>query len=221
VKKTARGGRLLPVLIALILATVGFGMVLLAIPSTPDAPLPTAPVVAPRGQVPSGPETAVIAGAEFTAADMAPGHLFIPAIGAYAPISDRGVRAGELSIPADAGKLARWGGSAALGADTGNTLIAGHVTNGSQRGALFSLAELEAGNLAYVTDETGGVHRFQLQSLTAVVKAALPDEVWDASGARRLTVVTCGGPVTETSRGLQYRDNVIAVFVEEPAAAGV
>ena len=218
---TRRGRRLPRILLALALAAAGTVMVVLAMPSAPEAPLPAAPISAAPGQIASGPETAVIDGAEFTSADMAPGHLFIPAIGAYAPISDRGVRAGELSIPADAGKLARWGGSAALGADTGNTLLAGHVTNGSQRGALFSLAELEAGNLAYVTDETGAVHRFQLQSLTAVVKAALPDEVWDASGARRLTVVTCGGPVTETSRGLQYRDNVIAVFVEEPAAAGV
>lgn len=51
------------------------------------------------------------------------------------------------------------------------------------------------------------MHEFQLQSLTGVVKADLPAEVWDTdpSAPRRLTVVTCGGPVKETSRGLQYR----------------
>ena len=214
-----RGRRRGTLLAALLLATTGVVMVLWGMPKDLEAPLPPRPVAASPGQLPAGPETTEIDGAVLTAADLEPRRLFIPAIGAYAPIVDSDVRAGELSIPADAAILARWGGSAALGASAGNTLIAGHVTNGSQRGALFNLAELDAGHRAYLTDETGAVHRFQLESLTAVVKAALPDEVWEKAGARRLTVVTCGGPVTETKRGLQYRDNVIAVFVEEPTGA--
>ena len=206
-----RGRRLLPVLFGLLLAAAGVAMMVLGFSPAPEAPLPEAPISAVEGQMPTGPSETE----SFTAADMAPGHLFIPAIDAVAPISDSSVRRGELSLPEDAAKLSRWANSAELDAAAGNTLIAGHVTNGQQRGALFNLAALEAGNLAYLTDENGVVHEFQLESLTGVVKADLPVEVWDTDpvAPRRLTVVTCGGPVKETSRGLQYRDNVVAVFV--------
>ena len=205
---------------AIVLAALGASLMLLGIQPAPSAPLPDAAISAAADQAPTGPETAEIADQQFTAADMEPNHLFIPAIGAYAPVVTSNVAAGALDLPANPDVLARWSGSAALGAADGNTLVAGHVTNGHDKGALFNMAALEAGEVAYLTDADGTVQQFQLSSLDAVIKAALPASVWAADGPRTLTIVTCGGEVTQTSHGLQYRDNIIAVFVPAALAAG-
>ena len=212
-----RSRGLLMSLAGVLLLLAGAAVIKASIIRSPEIPMPQAPITAAPTQTPTGPTSATINDVTVASPDMAAEHLLIPAIDAYAPILHATIRSGQLALPHDASQVARWTPSAELNALEGNTLMAGHVINTYQRGALFRLGELQAGNIAYITDADGNVQEFQLQRLTAVIKSALPTSVWDTDGPRQLTVVTCTGPVIQTATGSQYRDNLIAVFV--PAGA--
>lgn len=148
--------------------------------------------------------------------DMAPSTLFIPAIGSYSPVDASGFdEDDQLVLDPDPTVLSRWSGSAPMVSEKGNTLLAGHVSYNGQRGTLYRLGSLTPGSIAYTRDDSGRVQRFILSSLVLHDKSTLPASVWDNSpSGRRLTVITCGGPVTQTSHGRHYRDNLVAIFVE-------
>lgn len=87
-------------------------------------------------------------------------------------------------------------------------MLAGHVSVDGSLGALHDLARLRAGAIVLTTDDDG---RLALWTVTALVvrhKDELPS--FPLTGARRLAIVTCGGPLLSTSAGRTYRDNVIA-----------
>lgn len=144
---------------------------------------------------------------------MASGTLLIPAIDAYATIVTTDVVGHELELPPDASQVAQWRGGASPGDSEGKILLSGHVTNGREEGELFHLADLQPGNIAWIKDPDGTLHQYQMFTLYAVVKEALPEAIWDTAGDHQLVVVTCGGPVSDTPHGRQYRDNVIAIFL--------
>lgn len=203
------------VAVALLLLAMGAGLIWSARPQDPPPPpVPTAEVSVPSAS-PKGPVEAPIEGNTMNADKMAPNTVFIPAIRAYAPIVDSPGfnRRNDLILPEDPHVLARWAKGAPLGSNNHNILLAGHIVYNNKNGALFEMGNLTAGDRAFVKDANGKVTEFVLVQRKTVLKADLPDSVWDTKDpSLRLTIVTCGGPVTVTEHGRQFRDNVIGVF---------
>ncbi|MGL5808950.1 MAG: class F sortase, partial [Nocardioides sp.] len=92
--------------------------------------------------------TAPVAGtivepASAAAPSLAPNRMFIPALGVKAPMVTRGARGGQMVVPPDARIVARYKRSSPWTSDFGTTIVAGHVTNGSQKGSLYRLGALK------------------------------------------------------------------------------
>lgn len=142
--------------------------------------------------------------------------LFIPAIDTQGHLISLGLAGdGSLELPTAVDELTLWSGSAPLDAHDGAVLIAGHVDDANQgAGSLFRMHALQPGDAVYVNDN--GVNtRWKVVGLEVIVKAALPERVFDGPGGeRRLYLVTCGGPIATDAQGrATYRDNVIATAV--------
>lgn len=152
-----------------------------------------------------------------TAKDMDVNHLFIPAAGAYAYINNEGSMGSvvnkSLVLP-HAHEVTRWVDGAVPGAAKGNTVISGHVSWNNYRGALFHLAELTPGNMAYVRDSAGKTHSYKLISLESIDKSLLPKKVWEQDGPHQLVVITCGGQLIQSNGYQYYHNNIIATFAE-------
>ncbi|STD06770.1 Sortase family [Dermatophilus congolensis] len=145
---------------------------------------------------------------------ISPSRVVIPSLGVDAPIVDAPVRARELVVPGDVKVVGRWGAGASLGADQGDTLLAGHVDVRGDLGALHQLSRIEPGAEVYTSDAVGRVKFWTAASLIVRAKDHLPS--WQASGPRRLILVTCGGPVQRREGRWSYRDNILVTAV--PAA---
>ncbi|MBO3142475.1 class F sortase [Dermatophilus congolensis] len=145
---------------------------------------------------------------------ISPSRVVIPSLGVDAPIVDAPVRARELVVPGDVKVVGRWGAGASLGADQGDTLLAGHVDVRGDLGALHQLSRIEPGAEVYTSDAVGRVQFWTAASLIVRAKDHLPS--WQASGPRRLILVTCGGPVQRREGRWSYRDNILVTAV--PAA---
>lgn len=145
-----------------------------------------------------------------------PDRLWIPSLGVEAPLTRQVVRDGELGIPDDPGVVGRWDGGSGIAADTGTTLLAGHVNYG-RPGALFSLHEVQPGAVVVVTDDRGLPTAWRVTSLQVHDKDDLPPVLTDPAGPRTLAIVTCGGELATTDDGRRtYRQNV--VVLAEPVA---
>lgn len=129
---------------------------------------------------------------------------------------------GALAIPYDVHKIGMWNRGAQLSGPggkplgNGTTLLAGHINYiGQGTGTLYNLYEVRPGAIAFASDASGHLTRWQVTRLAVVVKAELPSWVFAGpAGPRRLVIVTCGGPIQYTpGYGYSYRDNVIAVAV--------
>lgn len=200
--------------------------------STP-APVPTSAVVADPSQAPVGPTQATVTGpgqsaTVVTADAMGVSQLFIPSLAVYAPLVPVSGAHHEMAPPFPVSSV----GISTTGADPtatqGTVLVAGHVTDGSVRGALYPLSTIQAGARAYLTGSDKTRTDWQLESLTSYVKADLPDSIWDTTGQHRLVVVTCSGPVAmvtnkDGTKARVYRDNLVAVFTptHEHSPAGM
>ncbi|MCO1658944.1 class F sortase [Pseudonocardia humida] len=115
---------------------------------------------------------------------------------------------GSLNIPKDIDALGWWVGSKPMGADEGTTLIAGHVDSATAGLGYFAkLTELEKGDPITVVDGLGEKWTFEVSETKQSVKSALPDDVFDTKGARKLVLITCGGEFDEVKRS--YVDNYI------------
>lgn len=211
-----RTGRTLLVVVALLLA--GSAFLWLGRPQDPP-PLPVPSVEFDSPSVkPTGPTTAPVVvdkkTVSMTPEQMGNNTIFIPSIEAYSPIKDFGKKANnDLALPEGADIMARYRSSAELNATQGNTLLAGHITYNNERGPLYNMADMQPGQRAFIKDADGVVQEFMLVSLKSYVKTNLPSSVWTVDGERKLTVVTCGGPVEQTSHGRVYRDNLVTIFL--------
>jgi len=135
------------------------------------------------------------------------------AVGTLVPTTRGNGGRGDLLIPDDVREVGVWDEGAGVGDPRGNTLLVGHVTNGSQGpGALAGLYRLRPNDVVFVAPAEGAVQAWRTAGLEAVERTRLPADVFAGKdGPRRLTLVTCGGPVTDIAgQGRSYRDNVIA-----------
>ena len=150
-------------------------------------------------------------------------RLVIPSLCVSGPIVLTEMqRDGALVIPRDVREIAMWDGGAQLSGPAGRlvrlgtTLLAGHVDYAGQGdGTLFDLYQVQPGAVVYTSDASGHVARWRVTSLIVAVKSHLPSWVFAGpAGARKLVIVTCGGPVDYVQgHGYSYADNVIATAI--------
>jgi hypothetical protein len=205
--------KVLNLVVSVLLLLIGGRIVYVGFNQPPEpTPQVEKPIKASPTQEPTGP---VETDDGFGPDDMAPNHLLIPALNIYSPINNDGdtgqTKNGQLVLsPPET--VTRWVDGANVQSEEGSLLLAGHVSYNGTRGAIYHLAEIKAGNVAYVTDDKGNWQEFQLDTLETINKSALPKEVFATSGEKRLNIVTCGGRLLKRGRSYTYESNIIASF---------
>ena len=116
---------------------------------------------------------------------------------------------GQLRVPADPRTVGWWAGGAQPGSRSGTVVLDGHVDSaGSGLGALFHVTALRAGDLVAVTTARSDQVTYRVTARRSYPKtAALPPDLFAASGPPRLVLITCGGQFDR--HALSYRDNVV------------
>lgn len=144
----------------------------------------------------------------------APTRVTIPSLNINAPVSASGIGLadGALAVPVNVRRLGWWRDGAAPGDAFGTTLIAGHVDSRTQGSGSFNkLRTAKVGAIVRVTDSAGRTRSYRITRVQRLLKANLPARVFTQRGARRLVLVTCGGPFSQTTR--TYRDNIVVTAV--------
>jgi hypothetical protein len=139
-----------------------------------------------------------------------PTQVQIPALDVQAPVQPITIdlALGQLGVPSDIHHTGWWRDGAAPGDAHGTVLIAGHVDSAAAgAGAFFPLPHATRGDLVTITTRSGATVRYRVTSVERVLKANLPDSVFDRSGPARLALVTCGGPFDYQTG--HYLDNII------------
>lgn len=162
---------------------------------------------------PQGPRSAQLSGGKVTPESMEHLRLLIPATNVYAPIDEKSgnITAGELTLP-EASKVTRWSKGPGVTSKEGNIVIAGHVSWNGKPGALYNLAKVPLGSMAWVTDEKGNRQGFQLVSKVPYKKTSLPSSIWDSKGEKRLTVITCGGKLHLVDGAWHFDSNIVSTW---------
>jgi hypothetical protein len=125
------------------------------------------------------------------------------------PISSRSD--GVLAVPADIRRAGWWKGSSHIGDPFGSIVIAAHVDSFEQGvGPAAELLSARPGDPVLLTGPTRR-QAYRVTSVRLVPRADLDADsvVFSAAGARRLVLITCGGPYDAARGG--YRDNVVVV----------
>jgi sortase (surface protein transpeptidase) len=140
-------------------------------------------------------------------APLVPDEVDIPSLGVTAPLIAEPLVNGYLTIPADVHHVGWYTGGGALGGSVGTLLLAGHVNFVNQGpGAFAHLADVQRGATVFTTDGAGVIEAWRVTAVTAVLKTDLPQGIFDASGPRRLVLVTCGGTLEPDHL---YNENVV------------
>ncbi len=164
------------------------------------APLPAATF----STVPAALPTASIDRAR--SASYPPSSVIIAALNVSAGFVPVSVTAGSLTIPASVHTIGWNSAGGQVDATTGTVLMASHVDYvGQGHGVFYNLSQLQAGALIVITDQQARPTLWQVTGVTATAKAKLDQSIFNASGARRLVLVTCGGNV----RHGDYDQNVL------------
>lgn len=141
----------------------------------------------------------------------APNTILLPK-GGHSSLVRSGVAGdGTLQIPDGVGKAALWG--AALDAQAGATLIAGHINWAGVAGPFAELWGAQAGQTVTVVDGSGKRLSFVVDQVLTVDKDNLPqhaDELFGQTGPHRLVLVTCGGKWVGGALGYDQNRVVIA-----------
>lgn len=126
--------------------------------------------------------------------------------------------AGLLDVPGDVAVAGWWRGGARLGDPFGSVLVAAHVDSRTQ--GLGPFAELlEVGRGARLVVESAGLQQtYAVRSRRLVPQRDLVDDSWlfAATGATRLTLVTCAPPYVPSRGGYQNLAVVTATPLGSP-----
>jgi hypothetical protein len=140
-------------------------------------------------------------------------HVRAPVIG-YCPIIE-----GGLEPPSDVHEVCYWAGGAAVGADAGTTVLAGHINWAGVTGAFGNLAALHRGDLILTVG--AGARQFEQWRVARVEHRPKTQGIDRAAfvgqdGPRRLYLISCGGAFD--AYAASYLDNiyVLAKPVPEP-----
>lgn len=145
-------------------------------------------------------------------------HLYIPSIYVSAPVVPQGVTSSnEMSLPSDLHQVGWLDTTSPLGATHGSSLIAGHVTQQGHHGALYLLGRLRPGATVVTTDDAGAQKTWAVTSVRNYRKTSLPVGIFATTGARMLTLVTCGGELIRTDDGRwTHTDNIVVTATPVP-----
>lgn len=145
---------------------------------------------------------------------MSGARVEIPALNLVAPIgADLTLSESGDWVPPQH-ELGRWTPSAALDADTGVTMLAGHVWVNSDPGVLADLHTIGLGHLIRVVDGQENPSEFLVASIQEVPRTDLPSWVWGTtSGDRGLTLVTCAGRATGPDGHRVWSRNLIITAI--------
>jgi hypothetical protein len=148
-------------------------------------------------------------------AHFAHNNLAIPTQAVTAPIDAVAVVNNELTIPGDVRRVGYYTGGGPLDGRVGDLLIAGHVNYvGQGTGALGRIGYLHIGD-AIITRGNGAIQAWRVTGLTSYLKAdGLPTAIFRATGARVLTLVTCGG--TLDTQAHSYLSNIVVTASPAP-----
>ena len=137
-----------------------------------------------------------------------PVKIEIPAIGVRAPVIKLGLnRDGSLEVPKRFGDTGWWSGGSRPG-EPGPAVIAGHVDSHTGPAIFYRLGKLRRGDRIRVLDRHGAAATFAVERLEHHPKAHFPTaEVYGATRAPALRLVTCGGDFNQSSG--HYLDNTI------------
>jgi len=134
-------------------------------------------------------------------------HLYFPAIQASAPLYPEAIQHYALDIPSDVHHVGWWNGGGSLTGITGTVLLAGHVNYvGQGPGALSQLASARVGETVMTVGANHMEQTWKVYKVTSVPQANLPQNIFAASGQRRLVIVTCGGTLEPDH---YYNQNVL------------
>ncbi|ONI74062.1 hypothetical protein BWI15_11855 [Kribbella sp. ALI-6-A] len=190
-----------------------FGQVQQAhVPQAPDSeplnPQSQAPR-APRQQPPSRPPAPH---RPQNSARQFPTHLSIPSLDADAPVVPTAVSRDHRLLLPDPSRLGWWAGGATPGANSGTTVLAGHVdTPDGDQGALYALSAIRPDAKVLVRTPTG-VRTYRVIALRTYPRQHLPPEVFRRDGPHRLVLITCGGTYSPTTG---YARNVVAYAIPD------
>ena len=189
--------------------------------TTPTASVPSSgpPPTAPATTTSTGPEPARQPNPRSVLGDTEPGlpapiRLRIPTLGVDAPIEGYGVNrgTGQMDIPDNATDVAWYRHGPAPG-EPGSAVLAAHVdVSGQGPGVFFDLDDLEAGDEIVVSYEDRSERRFVVSARQTFLKTELPvEDIFDREGPPLLTLVTCGGGFSASTRS--YDSNVVVYSV--------
>lgn len=140
--------------------------------------------------------------------------------GRVVPVQPVGTRPdGELAVPTDIRVAGWWRGGSRLGDPFGSTLLAAHVDSFTQGlGPYSELLSARPGQ-RIVVSSAHLQQTFVVDSLRLVPQGTLAGQSWiyEARGARRLTLVTCAGPYVPSRGGYQN----LAVVSAKPVGDAV
>ncbi|HKS44648.1 MAG TPA: class F sortase [Amycolatopsis sp.] len=149
------------------------------------------------------------AAATQTTQAQAPGTVRLPG-GSVAHLVRQDVVDGVLPVPQRLDQAAWWG--AALAAQRGATVLAGHVNWGGRTGPFAELWTARIGQAVTVVDGGGKLSSYRISQLFSLQKDELPQragELFAQTGAHRLVLVTCGGEWVGGEQG--YAENRVVV----------
>lgn len=145
----------------------------------------------------------------------APALATLPS-GRQVPVRAVGTTAtGLLDVPDDIDRAGWWRGGSRLGDPFGTTVVASHVDSRTQGLGPFAELLTVARGARIRLDSAHLTQAFEVQSRQLVPQGSLVAEAWifDASGERRLTLVTCAPPYDAARGGYQNLAVITAVPV--------
>lgn len=151
----------------------------------------------------------------------APTRATLPS-GAVVEVRPATTKQGRLAVPPNSDVAGWWEGGSRVGDPFGSMLVAAHVDSTARGLGPFSEL-LTVGRGDRIVVGTTHLHQeFRVESLRLVPQGPLTDEQWlfSASGAHRLTLVTCAPPYDKERGGYQNLVVVTAVPVGPPIARG-
>lgn len=103
--------------------------------------------------------------------------------------------------------------SAGIGERIGTSIIAGDVSDNSDRpGAFWKLRKARVGQVVRVRDADGKVQKYRISSRSEHLRSQrLPRRLFNTAGQHRLALVTCTDKVTYPGGGFHYTKNLVVI----------
>jgi len=134
----------------------------------------------------------------------------IPSIGVQAKLIVLGYPTGaELPVPSLSSALnVGWYSFTSIPGRPGNTVLVGHVDTYLGPAVFYNLYLLRPGNQIYIRLGSRGYARYTVRSIHLLPKSSFPTrQIFGSTHARRLWLITCGGPFDYETR--HYLDNIV------------